>query len=69
MVAVDRGVPPKTSTATVEVTVQRNLNEPRFTSGNSRLSIPEILPAGSTITRVEATDTDSAVSMSQMTGF
>ena len=61
MLARDGGTPVKTSTAIVDVTVIRNLNQPRFTQSNMRVSINDNIPAGSSIIQVEATDDDDEV--------
>ena len=50
------------------LTVERNLNTPRFTRGaNSRVEIPETTPAGTAVTSVTAEDKDDAVS--EVTGL
>lgn len=65
VLAVDGGQPAKSSSATVEINVSRNLNAPRFTTANPLpVSIPEIMAAGTSITKVQAVDDDSAVSSS-----
>ncbi len=61
ILAKDGGTPPNTATATVAINVDRNLNSPKFTNNTYKVDIPETLPAGSTVTAVTATDTDTSV--------
>ena len=49
------------STALVQITVIRNLNAPRFTTDNVRVSIKDNLAAGSYVTEVNAEDEDREV--------
>ena len=59
MVAQDGGNPPKASTATVLISVQRNLFSPRFEPQRIDLDILETYPLGVPITNVNATDKDT----------
>ena len=61
MLAFDGGVPALTSTALVIISVNRNLVDPEFVEVQERVNIPETLPPGSIITRVQAEDADLAV--------
>jgi len=48
----------------VKINVERNLYNPVFTSsGVMRVSIPEIVPAGTSVATVTANDRDTAVSI------
>ena len=60
--AMDGGTPPQTATAIVQVDVQRNLYDPRFTSaGTVRANVPEIAPAGTSVWKLTAEDRDTSV--------
>ena len=63
VLARDGGTPAKSATATVEIEVQRNLNAPVFSRASLAVSLPEIAPAGSSVTTVSASDADAAVSI------
>lgn len=66
ILAQDGGTPPQTATAIVQIDVQRNLFNPKFTaSGTIRGSVPEIAPAGTKIWNLTATDSDVSVSSLQ----
>ena len=56
--AQDLGTPPRSSTATVQITVIRNLNPPKFLTNNVRVTIPDNMAPGSSITTVQAEDSD-----------
>ena len=56
--AKDRGTPPKSSTATVQITVIRNLIAPRFLTDNERVSIPDNAAPGTFVAKMEAEDLD-----------
>lgn len=54
----DGGFPSLTATATVDITVRRNLFAPQFQNTFIRVTISESTVVGSNITRVFATDQD-----------
>ena len=62
--AFDNTYPEGTSTATVDVTVQRNLNRPKWTHETPiRLTIKETVPLGYVVTdKPNATDPDGVSS-------
>ena len=62
MLAVDGGTPPRMSTATVEITVERNLNAPEFNPNKYEVEVLETQALGAEITKVEARDLDVNVS-------
>lgn len=63
LLARDFGYPSLTSTATVGITVRRNLQTPRFTNLNTiRVVIPETAAVGTFIADLNATDSDTDVS-------
>ena len=62
MVASDQGEPPKTSTALVNVTVERNLYSPVISPLNSTVTIPETLSLGVPVAQLTAADADRMVS-------
>ena len=63
MRATYEGVRTQTAEAYVNITVQRNENQPQFTSGEYRKEIMENFPLGESILQVSATDKDVGVSM------
>ena len=63
LLASDFGYPSLTSTATVGITVRRNLRTPLFTNTNTiRVVIPENAAIGTFIADLNATDSDTDVS-------
>lgn len=61
VVAEDGGNPPKAATATVLVSVERNLYAPRFNPQRIDRDILETHPLGVPVTIVNATDQDTKV--------
>ena len=61
MEAYDNGSPSRRDTALVLVTVDRNLNRPRFEQSSQEVDILYDQELGSTIATVRATDDDSQV--------
>lgn len=62
VLAKDGGSPPQSATAIVEVNVERNLFDPKFTAaGTIRASVAEIAPAGTSVWQLTATDSDVSV--------
>lgn len=61
MVAYDGGTPSKSSTATVVITVDRNLYAPVFSPDRYETTILEIASPGDSIATVLATDQDTSV--------
>ena len=61
--ATYEGVRTQTAEAYVNITVQRNENQPQFTSGEYRKEIMENFPLGESILQVSATDKDVGVSI------
>lgn len=61
MEASDGGIPSKSSTATLQITVIRNLNSPVIETENSRVTIDDNDAPGTYITTVEAEDEDREV--------
>ena len=62
IVASDGGIPSLSSTATVQITVTRNLNAPRFTQTDTiRAEIKDNAAPGTRIANVTATDADREV--------
>ncbi|XP_076458559.1 protocadherin Fat 1-like [Babylonia areolata] len=60
LLATDFGYPSLTATATVGITVRRNLFPPRFTNVNTvRVTIPETAAVGTFIADLNATDSDT----------
>jgi len=62
--AKDGGSPPRTDTAVVHVTVDRNLNKPVFDPQSYVSHVSETLQLGSVIATVAAKDADLRVSSS-----
>ena len=58
IVAVDGGSPAFTSTATVQITVRRNLNSPDFSPSRYEITLPENQPLGEVVGMVTAVDSD-----------
>ncbi|XP_061182374.1 protocadherin Fat 4-like [Saccostrea echinata] len=58
LLAEDGGSPKKTATATVDITVNRNLAAPQFNPATYSQTIIENFPVGSEIVTVTATDSD-----------
>lgn len=63
IMAVDGGTPARSATATVGITVIRNLNSPKFDQSSVRVSIPDNSAPGIAITKVTAKDADRDVSL------
>ena len=61
VLASDGGSPPKTSTASVEITVRRNLQRPKFEPDRYETRVLETYPLGATLVTVVATDDDVTV--------
>lgn len=61
LLAADGGSPRRTSTATVLVTVRRNLVRPAFVANFYNETILETTAVGQTIVTVRATDSDPQV--------
>lgn len=61
MVASDGGTPPRTDTTVVSVTVNRNLQKPRFDPQNYPVKVLETIPIGELLTTVSARDNDRRV--------
>ena len=61
VIAADGGTPSKVTTATVEVTVKRNLNRPEFSPNRYEVEILETQALGEAITTVLARDADAQV--------
>ncbi len=59
--AADGGIPSKSDTTTVRITVNRNLFAPRFDPINYNITIFETQALGLSIFQVTAIDTDSKV--------
>jgi len=59
--AYDNGSPPKEDIAVVKVTVNRNLNPPRFDGGEQTKEIFYTQPLGEPIVTVHASDADKQV--------
>ena len=57
----DGGFPAKTGTATVDITVRRNLFPPVFINSFITITISESMAVGSFVTNVTATDADAEV--------
>lgn len=64
MVAYDGGTPAKNSTATVAITVDRNLYAPVFSPDRYETTILETASPGDSIVTVLATDQDTSVRFS-----
>ena len=62
MEAHDGGVPPKSATALVIITVNRNLHVPEFILDVYKKRIPETTSLGVSILQVTASDRDTLVS-------
>ncbi len=63
MLAEDGGSPPQSSTATVQIDVERNLNAPIFNPVRNEVTILETLGLGESVTKVTATDKDLIVGL------
>ncbi len=61
MRAYDDGVPPRENVTTVVVTVNRNINCPRWRQSSVAANIMETHDITSLVARVEATDADRQV--------
>ena len=61
--AFDNGTPFKSDVAIVKVTVNRNLNAPRFSQTSITVNILYTQELGTAITKVSATDADQQVSV------
>lgn len=61
----DGGEPSCKRTSVATVNVNRNLNDPRFTTSRYTASILETHPLSDPIVRIEATDDDDRVSSSR----
>ena len=59
--ARDLGVPPKSSMVDVQINVRRNNFNPVFTQSLYQVNISELLPYGTSILTVTATDEDSVL--------
>ena len=59
VVAYDDNNPTKTTTGTVEITVERNKNEPRFSPDRYEKRILENQPLGVSIVQLKAEDKDN----------
>ena len=59
----DQGLPPKFSTTSLKVTINRNFYDPRFDQSRYSADIEESLLIGSVVARVRATDGDRKVSL------
>ena len=59
--AFDDGVPPRENITTVAISVNRNLNCPRWRQGSITVNIMETHDITSSVARVEATDSDPQV--------
>ncbi len=57
--AQDKGYPPLIDRATVRITVQRNLNAPKFEKSVYNITITENKPVNSEVLTVKATDADN----------
>ena len=66
MKAFDNGIPPKNDVAVVKVTVNRNLQSPKFDGGEQNLEIFYRQALGEAIATVHATDSDTQVSGNTM---
>ena len=62
--AADEGVPPRTATAVVEVNIQRDEGELRFTAQNYAARVEENKEVGQTVTNVRAAPGVSQVFLS-----
>ena len=62
MKAFDNGIPPKNDVAVIKVTVNRNLQSPKFEGGEQNVEIFYRQPLGEAISTVHATDSDTQVS-------
>ncbi|KAK3089813.1 hypothetical protein FSP39_006721 [Pinctada imbricata] len=58
LMVADGGVPARTGTATVDITVRRNLFPPVFINSFIQITIPEGTAVGTFVTNVTATDAD-----------
>ena len=65
MQALDSGIPPLSDVSTVTITVNRNLNAPKFKQTEYSAIILETINLGDVIARVEADDADRTVSYVQ----
>ena len=61
VLASDGGIPALTSTTLVIVDVTRNKQAPYFVDTEDRLKIPETMPAGAIVGKVNAKDNDTRV--------
>lgn len=61
--AIDGGTPPRMSTATVQITVERNLNAPEFQPNRYEREVLETQALGEPIVTVTARDLDVNVSI------
>ncbi len=57
----DDANPDKTTSTNLTITVNRNANAPRFQNSNIRATVLEIVPVGSSIATVRATDRDQVI--------
>ena len=62
VVASDGGTPARSSTATVDVTVRRNLHKPQFAPNRYEADLLETQALGEPLLRVTAIDADVVVS-------
>jgi len=67
ILATDGGTPALSATATVEITVARNLNAPDFNPSRYEVEIPENQILGEPITTVIAQDLDRIAPHNQLT--
>ena len=62
VIAVDGGTPPNINTATVVITVERNLNAPEFEKTRYDIEVLETQPLGVALETISARDLDVNVS-------
>ena len=67
ILATDGGTPPKSTTATVEITVVRNLNAPEFNPSRYEIEILENQLLGENIATIVASDVDRIAPHNQLT--
>ncbi len=61
--ASDRGIPPKTATTPVYISISRDQNFPVFNESEYNVNLPENTEAGTTVATVVASDKDVSKSL------
>ena len=61
MLALDNGVPPKTNTTVLTLTVNRNLHDPKFSQFLFEVTIEENQPVGVPVLTLNGSDADNTV--------